>query len=58
VGPHVFTALELAFAAWSVVLLAIGIRVVERWSWARTAVAVGLFAVLAALAEAALQIFG
>jgi hypothetical protein len=57
-GAHVFTWLELGFGLWSLALLAIGIRTVERWSWLRTAAALGLFAVLAALAEAALQIFG
>jgi hypothetical protein len=58
VGLEVFTGLEIGFAVWAVVLLAIGIRTLERWAWARTAIALGLFAVLAALAEVALQIFG
>jgi hypothetical protein len=58
VGPDVFTALEMGFAVWAVALLAIGIRTLERWGWARTAAALGLFAVLAALAEVALQTFG
>jgi hypothetical protein len=57
-GADVFTALEIGFAVWAVVLLAIGIRTLECWGWARTAVALGLFAVLAALAEVALQTFG
>lgn len=57
-GAHVFTWLELGFGLWALGLLAIGIRTVERWSRLRTAAALGLFAVLAALAEAALQIFG
>ena len=58
VGPDVFTALEIGFAVWAVVLLAIGIHTLERWGWARTAAALGLFGVLAALAEVALQTFG
>ena len=57
-GAHAFTALELGFAVWAIILLAIGIRTIERWSWGRTAVALGLFAVLAAFAEVALQTFG
>jgi hypothetical protein len=57
-GAHVFTVLELGFATWAIVLLAIGIRTIERWSWPRTGVALGLFAVLAAFAEVALQTFG
>lgn len=55
---HVFSVLELGFAAWALLLLAIGIRVVEGWSWPRTAAATALFALLAALADVALQIFG
>lgn len=57
-GAHVFTALEIGFGVWALVVLAIGIRTVERWSWLRTAAAVGLFGGLALLAEIALQIFG
>ncbi len=57
-GAHAFTALELAFALWALVLLVIGIRTVEGWSWLRAGAAAALFAALAALADAALQIFG
>jgi hypothetical protein len=57
-GAHVFSVLELGFALWALVLLAIGIRTVEGWSWSRTAGATALFALLAALADVALQIFG
>jgi hypothetical protein len=57
-GAHVFTALELGFGLWALGLLVVGIRTLERWSWWRTAAAVGLFGLLAALAEVALQIFG
>jgi hypothetical protein len=54
----VFLALTLGFALWSLVLLAIGIRVVNRWSWGRTAAAVGLFGLLVALADLALSVLG
>ncbi len=57
-GAHVFTALEIGFAVWAFVLLVIGIRTVESWSWLRTGAAAVLFAALAALADLALQIFG
>ena len=57
-GEHVFTALQLGFGLWALALLAIGIRTVERWTWPRTAVAVVIFAALAALADVALNVFG
>ena len=57
-GADVFTVLEAGFALWALVLLVIGIRVVEGWSWLRTAAAVAAFAVLAALADVALNLFG
>jgi hypothetical protein len=41
-----------------VVLLAIGTRVVNRWSWGRTAAAVGVFGLLVALVDLALSVFG
>jgi hypothetical protein len=55
---HLFLALALVFALWSLVLLAIGIRVVNGWSWARTAAGVGLFCLLVALADLALSVLG
>jgi hypothetical protein len=55
---HVFLALTLVFGLWSLVLLAIGIRVVNRWSWGRTAAAVGLFGLLVALVDLALSVLG
>ncbi len=55
---HVFLALALGFALWSLVLLAIGIRVVNRWSWGRTAAAVGVFGLLVALVDLALSVLG
>jgi hypothetical protein len=57
-GAHVFTVLELGFAVWALVLLVIGIRTIERWSWPRTGAAAALFVALAALADVALEIFG
>ncbi len=50
-GGDVFTALTLAFAAWSLVLLAVGVKTVHGWSWGRSLAALGLVgAVLAAFA--------
>jgi hypothetical protein len=57
-GAATFRVLELGFALWGVVLLAIGIRVVCRWTWTRTTAAVGAFAALAVVADLALQLFG
>jgi hypothetical protein len=57
-GADVFTALELGFALWALVLLAIGIRAVERWSWPRAIAGTALFGALAALADVGLQLFG
>jgi hypothetical protein len=57
-GAHVFTVLEAAFGLWSLVLLAIGVRVVNRWSWLRTLGAVVAFVVLVAVADLALSVLG
>jgi len=35
-GEAVLLALQLGFVAWSLALLAIGVRVVHGWSWVRT----------------------
>lgn len=55
-GSHVFTALELAFVAWALVLVVIGVRSVHGWTWLRALAAclisagvVAAFAVLVAL---------
>jgi hypothetical protein len=45
-GETVLAALEIAFAVWSLGLLAIGVRVVHGWSWLRTAATVGSAAAL------------
>ena len=57
-GAHVFPILEAGFGLWSLVLLAIGVRVVQRWSWPRTLGAVGAFAVLVAVLDLALSLLG
>lgn len=50
-GGDVFTGLTLAFAAWSLVLLLVGVRTVHGWNWARSLAALGLVgAVLVAFA--------
>ena len=50
IGENVFLALALAFAAWSLVLLVVGVRVTHGWSWLRalaaTAAAAALLAAL------------
>ena len=43
-GGDVFTVLTLAFVAWSLVLLAVGVKTVHGWSWARALAALGLVA--------------
>ena len=54
----VFTWLSLAFAAWALVLLVIGVRTVHEWSWVRalaaTALAAAIPAVLVVLLRGAL----
>jgi hypothetical protein len=39
-GGTVFTVLGLAFAAWAVALLVVGVRAAQGWTWGRAAVAV------------------
>ena len=57
-GAHVFPVLEVAFGLWLVVLLAIGVRLVEGWTWRRTVSAVVAFGVLVAVVDLALSLFG
>jgi hypothetical protein len=45
-GEIVLLALQLAFVAWSLALLLIGIRVVHGWTWLRSAGTVAAAAVL------------
>jgi hypothetical protein len=41
-GERFFDVLELGFAAWSAVLLLVGVRAVHGWTWSRTLAALGL----------------
>jgi hypothetical protein len=41
-GARLFDLLELGFAAWSAVLLLIGVRAVHGWTWVRSLAALGL----------------
>ena len=51
-GASLFDLLEVGFAAWSVVLLLVGVRAVHGWSWSRSLGALGLVALfLAAFAS-------
>jgi hypothetical protein len=51
-GARAFDALELGFAAWSAVLLLVGVRAVHGWTWWRSLCALGLVALfLAAFAN-------
>jgi hypothetical protein len=47
-GGHVFAGLELAFIAWAVVLLVIGVQAVHGWRWGKTAAASAVAGGLAA----------
>jgi hypothetical protein len=47
-GAWVFGALEAAFVAWALVLLAVGVRAVHGWAWPRALATVGLTAAVAA----------
>ena len=51
-GARFFDLLELGFAAWSAVLLLVGVRAVHGWTWWRSLAALGLVALfLAAFAS-------
>jgi hypothetical protein len=41
-GGRFFDVLELGFAAWSAVLLLVGVRAVHGWTWSRSLAALGL----------------
>jgi hypothetical protein len=45
-GERVLLGAQLAFAAWSVILLVLGVRVVHGWSWLRAVAAVVVAAAL------------
>jgi hypothetical protein len=53
-GAVVLLALQLAFVAWSVGLLLVGVRVVHGWSWLRSAGALAAAAVLLGVVVAVL----
>ncbi|MGD0714591.1 MAG: YIP1 family protein [Gaiellaceae bacterium] len=55
-GDAVFGALYLAFLAWSVWLLVVGVRAVHGWTWARAAATVVLAGVFPALLVAATKL--
>jgi hypothetical protein len=49
VGADVFIAVDALAAAWTLVLTLIGIRTTQRWSWGRSASALGVAALFAIL---------
>jgi hypothetical protein len=53
-GEQVLLGVQVAFAAWSLVLLALGVRVTHGWTWPRSLVAV---VAAAALLAAMLGVF-
>ncbi|MGZ4395894.1 MAG: YIP1 family protein [Gaiellaceae bacterium] len=52
----VFAGISLAFAGWALVLLVIGVRAVNGWSWVRSLAACGLAAAIPAVLVALLRI--
>ena len=57
-GAAVFTGLVGAAGLWALVLLAVGIRTLRGWSWPRTLAGVLLFALLVAVVDTGLGVFG
>jgi hypothetical protein len=55
-GDAVFGAIYLAFVAWSVWLLVVGVRSVHGWTWGRALAAVALAGVFPALLVAAVKL--
>lgn len=52
----VFAGLTLAFAGWALVLLVIGVRSVQEWSWARAITSTALAAAIPALLVVVLRV--
>jgi hypothetical protein len=48
-GGDAFIAIDALWLAWTVALVLIGIRTTQRWTWARSAGALGVFALFAIL---------
>jgi hypothetical protein len=57
-GGDVFKWLLLAFVAWSLALLVVGMRTVQGWTWARAAAASGFAIALVTLALGAGRLLG
>jgi|SRR5438067_623814 len=55
-GNDLFVALELAFVAWALVLLGIGIRTVHGWTWPRALEGLSLAAAIVALVVVAVHV--
>jgi hypothetical protein len=48
-GGDVFIAIDALFLVWTLVLLLVGIKLTQRWSWGRAAAALGVSALFAIL---------
>ncbi len=48
-GGRIFIAIDALLLAWTLVLLLVGIKVTQRWSWGRAAAALGVAALFAIL---------
>jgi hypothetical protein len=56
-GARFFDLLELGFAAWSAVLLLVGVRALHGWTWWRSLAALGLVALFLAAFASLREIF-
>jgi hypothetical protein len=55
-GADIFTGLEVAFGVWALGLLAVGVRTLNGWGWARAVAAVAVFAGLIVGVDLALSV--
>lgn len=55
-GNLAFVAVEVAFVAWSIVLLLVGTRTLHAWPWTRTLEGVGLAVAIPALVAVAVHV--